>query len=449
MIGGRRWRRARGGAAPRRAAGSVAAVLAVTAAAMRVPLAAQDVAIRGGTVIPVSGPRIENGTVLIRAGKIVAVGADVRVPDGVPVVDATGKFVMPGLIDAMSYFGIGSNDLNETSAPSTPHLRAIEAYYPFGQFGGGESGPPRAEPLLAGGVTTHYIAPADATVIGGQGAVVKAAGARFEDLVLREPAAIDVTLGQRPANTFRERNARPGTRMAVVSHLREQLVRAREYQRRLEDHEALAEPERRTTSRPPLDMGMEALVMLLRQEIPARVQANRTVEIRGALELAEEFGFDLVIDSGIEAHDLAPRLVRQGVAVVLGPTSHPYVSGEEVPDEDEYPDPDERRASRLHEAGVEFAIATFSRSFGSFGPGANRWLLLDAALAAGYGLPEDVTLRAVTLAPARILGVADRVGSLDPGKDGDVIVLDGPPLSVLTWVERVFVDGEEVFTRER
>lgn len=362
-------------------------------------LDAQDVAITGGIVIPVSGPRIENGTVIVREGKIAAVGADLSVPSDVRVIDATGKYVMPGLVDAMSYFGISSGDLNETSAPSTPHLRAIEAYYPFGRFGGGEAGPPHADHLLVGGVTTHYIAPADATVIGGQGAVVNTAGRRFEDLILREPAAIDITLGQRPANTFREKNSQPGTRMAVVSHLREQLMKARDYQRKLDGWQALSAEEQADRQAPARDLGMDALVRLLRREIPARVQANRTVEIRNALDLAEEFGFDVIIDSGIEAIDLADRLADGNVAVVLGPTAHPYVSGEEIPDADEYPDPDERRAALLEESGVKIAIASFSRRFGSLGPaGSNKWLLLDAALAAGYGLPEDAVIRAVTLA---------------------------------------------------
>lgn len=410
----------------------------------------QVVAIQGGTVVPVSGPVIEGGTVLIRDGRIEAVGANVSVPADAEVVDATGRHVLPGLVDAMSYYGISGSDLNETSAPSTPHLRAIEAYYPFGSFSDGEPpATPRSPDLLMGGVTTHYIAPADATVIGGQGAVVKAAGPSWEALVLRDPAAIDMTLGQRPAGTFAEDNRSPGTRMAVIAHLREQLVRAREYQARVDAWNALPESERSTTPPPDRNLGMEALGLLLRGEIPARIQANRTTEIREALRLAEEFGFDLVLDSGISADELADALAARGVPVVLGPISHPFVSGEEIPDRDEYPRPDERRAARLQAAGVDFAIASFSRSFGSLGPsGSGKWLLLDAALAAGYGLTEAQVLRAITLAPAEILGVADRVGSLEPGKDGDVIVLDGPPLSVTTWVERVFVNGTEVFVRE-
>lgn len=399
---------------------------------------AQVVAIRGGTVMPVSSPPIEGGTVLIRDGVIEAVGANVAVPADATVIDATGQWVLPGLVDAMSYYGIAGSDLNETTSPSNPQLRAIEAYYPYGSFSDGEPpAEPRSDDLLSGGVTTHYIAPADATVIGGQGAVVKAAGLTFDDLVLRAPAAIDITLGNRPAGTFRDASRSPGTRMAVIAHLREQLVRAQEYRARAE---ASGEP---SGAR---DLGMEALALMLAGEIPARIQANRTTEIREALEIGEEFGIEVIIDSGISAPLMAADLAQAGVPVVLGPISHPWISGEEIPDRDEYPDPDERRAARLVEAGVEIAIASFSRSFGSLGPaGSGQWLLLDAAMAAGYGLSEAQVLEAVTLAPARVLGVDDRVGSLEVGKDGDVVVLDGPPLSVTSWVVRVFVGGREVW----
>lgn len=437
---------------PLRVLGRVVPIIALLQAAAGIdptPAAAQVVAIQGGTVYPISGPPIEGATVLIRDGDIAEVGADVSVPGGAQVVDATGRHVIPGLVDAMSYYGIAGSDLNETTAPSTPHLRALEAYYPFGSFGDGEPpDSPRSRDLLMGGVTTHYIAPADATVIGGQGAVVKAAATTFDALVLRDPAAIDMTIGQRPADTFSEDNRSPGTRMAVIAHLREQLIRAREYQARVDAWNARPESER--SSLPPArDLGLEALGLLLRGDIPARIQANRTTEIREAMELAEEFGFQFILDSGISADALASELASSGVPVVLGPISHPFVSGEEIPDREEYPRPDERRAARLQDAGVNYAIASFSRSFGSLGPaGSGRWLLLDAAMAAGYGLTEAQVLRAITLSAAEILGVEDRIGSLEPGKDADVVILDGPPLSVTSWVERVFVDGVEVFVRE-
>jgi imidazolonepropionase-like amidohydrolase len=142
------------------------------------------------------------------------------------------------------------------------------------------------------------------------------------------------------------------------------------------------------------------------------------------------------------------ELAAKKIPVVLGPISHPFISGEEIPDLKEYPAPDERNAGWLRQAGVPIAIASYSHGLGGLAqPITAKWLLIDAALAQGYGLAEDEILRAVTLYPAQILGVADRLGSLEVGKDADVIVLDGPPLSMKSWVENVYIGGELVYQR--
>ena len=393
------------------------------------------IAIRGGTVLPVTGPAIPNGTVVIRGGKIVAVGANVTVPAGAEIVDAAGKYVMPGVIDAVSHIGIDANDLNEPTDPMTPQNRAWEAYNPFGTFGSGQVAPLRNREALSGGVTTQYIAPADAQLLGGQGAVVKTAGATLDGVLLREPAAMDMALGTPPKTPARAANRDPFTRMAEAAMLRQLFVKAQEYQRN-------------KTATTPRDLGMEALGRMLRKEIPARIEANNATDIRMALRLAQEFGFDVVIDGGAGAWELKDELVAKKVAVVLGQVSHEYISNEEIPDKQDYPKPDERLAARLTNAGIPTAIATFSRAFGTLAPaGTGKWLLIDAAIAAGYGMTDDQVLRAVTLVPAQILGVANRVGSLEVGKDADVVVLDGPPLSVKTWVQRVYVSGELVYTK--
>jgi imidazolonepropionase-like amidohydrolase len=412
---------------------------AIALVLLSAPLAAQErtIAIRGGTVLPVSGPAIPNGTVVIRGGKIAAVGANVAVPAGAEIVDATGKYVMPGAVDAASYIGRGANDLNEPTDPMTPQNRAWESYNPFGTFGSGQPAPLRNKEALSGGVTTMYIAPADAQLLGGQGAVVKSAGAPLAGVLLREPAAIDIALGTPPKTPARTANRAPFTRMAESAMLRQLFVKAQEYQRNKTANASL-----------PRDLGMEALGRLLKKEIPARIQANNATDIRAALRLAQEFDFDVVIDGGAGAWELRDELARKKVAVVLGQVSHQYVSNEEIPDKQDYPKPDERLAGRLTNAGIPTAMATFSRAFGTLAPaGTGKWLLIDAALAAGYGMTDDQVLKAVTLVPAQILGVADRVGSLEVGKDADVVVLDGPPLSVKTWVQRVYVNGELVYTK--
>lgn len=413
------------------------ALVAVALIAGSVDGQERPIAIRGGTVVPVSGPSIPNGTVVIHRGKIVAVGANVAVPSGAQIVDAKGQYVLPGLVDAMSNLGFDGGDLNEMGDPMTPQNRAWEGYNPFGTFGAGQRQPLRNREALSGGVTTMYIAPADAQVIGGQGAVVKTAAALHSDLLVREPAAMDMTLGTPPKTVARARNRAPFTRMSQVAMIRQTLVRAQEYQRNKEQNPALAK-----------DLGLEALGRLLRKEIPARIQANSPTDIRAALRLADEFGIDVVIDGGAGALDVKTELAARKVPVVLGQVSHPYVSNEEIPDKTDYPEPDEALAAKLTAAGVTTAFGTFSRAFGTLAPaGTGKWLLMDAGIAVGYGLTEAQVLRGVTLTPAEVLGVADRVGSLEAGKDADVILLDGPPLSVLTWVRKAYVGGELVYEK--
>ena len=420
---------------------SLACALAIIAVSLAVPMSAQSdrvIAIKGGTVLTMAGAPIQNGTVLMRGGKITAVGANVQVPAGAEIVDATGKYVMPGLIDAMTSIGIDAADLNEASDPLTPHLRAIESYNPFGNFGEGGIGPIRMSESFSGGVTTMYVAPADTALIGGQGAVVKVAGPNLDAIIVREPAAIDMTLGEQPKKAARSKNRDPATRMAEVAMLRQILIKAQEYER--------ARKEKPTT---PRDLAMEALGKLLRRELPGRIQANSAGDIRSAIALSKEFGFDLIIDGAAAAYEHREELATRRIPVVLGQITHPFVSNDEIPDRTEYPPVDERTPAKLKAAGVKFAIATFSRAFGRLAPGGTgKWLLVDAATAGGYGMSDEDILKAVTINAAEILGVSERIGSLAPGKDADVIVLDGPPLSIKTWVERVYINGELVHTRK-
>jgi imidazolonepropionase-like amidohydrolase len=409
---------------------------------------ANVIAIRGGTVLPISGPAIQNGTVLIRDGKIVAVGTNVDVPRGATMVDAAGKYVMPGLIDAMTYFGIDAQDLSETSDPITPELRIINSYDPTGEGFASGAGPLRAKELLVGGVTAQYVGPGDATIVSGQGAIVKTAGKNLDAITVKEPAAMDLSVGPGPTKTFRAKNRTPNTHSAVVSLLRQAFIRAQEYDRALQLYNGRPESERAKTAPPKRDLGMEALVKVLHKEMPARIQANTITDIRGAMRLSEEFGFDLIINGGAQAYQVKEELAAKKVPVVLGQISHPFISGDEIPDLKEYPAPDERNAGWLQQAGVKVAIASYSHGLGGIASGiTGKFLLIDAALAEGYGMAPAEILKAVTLNPAQILGIADRVGSLEPGKDADVIVLDGPPLSMKSWVERVYVNGELVHLR--
>lgn len=402
-------------------------------------------AIQGGTVLTMAGETIQEGTVLIRDGKIAGVGRTVPVPAGADIIDASGKYVMPGIIDAMTYYGIRPFELNDPSNPLTPQNRAIEAYYPYGDFMRGAAGVQKEGDLISGGVTAAYIAPGSRQVIGGQGAVVKTWGDDFDSMILRESAAMDMTIGE----TAKREQQNPTTRMGIAALLRKALLDAQEFGRSLEAYEQKKAEGDQGAKPPSRNLGNEALLRLLRKEIPARIEVDYLDDIRTAVRLSEEFGFDLILDSGLGAYRIKEILAEKGIPVVLGPPMHPFVAGGEVSmNADLYNLMSEYNAAELVEAGVDIAIGSFGFGFGSFGGATQgRWLLLEAAYATGYGLSDEDALRAVTINAARVLGVEDQIGSLEVGKDADIVVLDGHPLHVKSWVEKVFINGELIYDR--
>ena len=409
--------------------------------------AQQVTAIRGGTVLTMAGPVIENGTVLIRDGKIAEVGPNVRVPGDAEVVDATGKYVMPGIIDAMTYYGIRPYETNDVSDPITPQNRAIQAYYPYGEFMRGTTGVQKDKDLISGGVTTVYIAPGDRQVIGGQGAVVKTWGDDFDGMIVLEPAAMDMTIGE----TAKRDGQNPTTRMGIAALVRKTFLDAQEFVRGMEEYEQKMAEGDQEASAPARNLGKEALRQLLNKDFPARIEVDYLDDIRTALRLADEFDFELILDSGLGAYKIRDELAARGIPVVLGPPTHPFISGGEVSmNADLYNLMSEENAALLVEAGVKIAIGSFGFGFGSFGGATQgRWLLIEAAYATGYGLSDEDALKAVTINAAEILGVDHRIGSLEEGKDADILILDGYPLHVKTWVEKVFINGEMVHDRTR
>ena len=395
-------------------------------------LYAQPIALKGGRIITISDGVISNGTILIDQGKIKAVGKNIKIPKNAEVVDISGKVVMPGLIDAMTYYGIAPEDLNETLKPISPELRIIEAYYPFGNFGDG-SGEIRSDDLLSGGITTIYIAPGDATILGGQGAVVQTAAPSFEEMILQAPSAIDITLGSKPGKINRKDNRTPVTKMAAISQLRETFIKAQEYLNKDDN---------------PRNLSMESIGLMLDRKIPVRIQANSPGDIRSAMNLASEFKFDLIIDGGASSDMYIDEIVRKKIPVILGPVSHPYISGDEIPELSEYPSIDEGLAGRLDRAGVKVGFGSYSYGLGSLAKGiTGKWLLIDAAISTGYGMSEESVLRSLTLSAAEILNIENQVGSIEVDKKADLIVLNGDPLSIKTWVEQVYISGSLVYSK--
>jgi imidazolonepropionase-like amidohydrolase len=378
-------------------------------------------AIVGGRVIPVAGAPIEDGVVLVNDGRVEAVGRDVRVPDGAEWVGAAGKVVLPGLVDAHTHLGVheeaegwAGQDTNEMTEPVTPQVRALDAINPA-DLGFADA--------VAGGVLTVNVNPGSGNPIGGQAAAVRSAGRTVDDMVLRAPSGLKSALGENPKRVYGDRKQLPSTRLGTAAVIRDALVKARNYLDKL-DRGDDPPPER--------DLRWEALGLVLSGEIPWRQHCHRADDIATALRLADEFGYRLVIDHGTEAVLLADRLAERDVPVLIGPllTSRSKV---------ELRNRSLTNPGRLAAAGVELGIITDHPVVPI------HLLAVQAALAVREGLDPAAALRAVTLAPARVLGLDDRLGSLEPGKHATLCVWSGDPLDARSRVEAARIEGRQVF----
>jgi imidazolonepropionase-like amidohydrolase len=386
------------------------------------------VAITGGRVVPISGPPVENGTVLIENGKIAAVGADVKVPDGADVIDAAGKWVLPGFIEAHGHVGVheeaegwAGSDTNEMTDPVTAHVRALDAINPA-DLGFRDA--------IAGGVLAVNVNPGSGNPIGGQTCAIKCWGRTVDEMLLRAPAGLKSALGENPKRVYGEQKKTPSTRLGVAAVIRAAFVEAANYLQKQEAEQAKLENERKPVDR---DLKLEALGMVLRREIPWRQHCHRADDIATALRIADEFGYELVIDHGTEAHLVADLLAAKGIPVIIGPL---FTTRSKV----ELRNRSLANPGKLAAAGVTIAITTDHPVVPI------NFLVHQASLSVKHGLDPEIALQALTINPARIIGVADRLGSLEPGKDADIVIWSGDPLDVMNRVERAFLDGREIYS---
>lgn len=383
-------------------------------------------AIINGKVYTMAGPVLENGTILIEAGKITAVGANITVPAGAEIINAHGKFVMPGIIDAHTHIGIFEEgigfegaDGNEMTNPVTPHLRALDAINPADTAFQG---------AVAGGVTSLMVAPGSANVIGGQVLAMKTWGKVVDDMIIQEPLGLKIAFGENPKRVYSGQKKAPSTRMAVASILRENLVAARNYMAKLE--KAKTDPEKA----PDRDLKMEILVKVLNKEIPLRAHAHRADDITTAIRIAEEFDVNICIEHCTEGHLIADFLAAKGIPAIIGPT---LGSRSKV----ELMNMTFKTPGILHKAGVKVALTSDHPVFPV------QQLPIEAALAHKDGLPEEEALKAITINAAEITGIAHRVGSIEVGKDADIVIFSGHPFAWTTRVEKTLIDGEIVYER--
>ena len=366
------------------------------------------IAIVNGTVHTVSQGVLDPGTILIDdEGLITAIGPDLELAGGVEVIDASGLNVFPGFVDAHTHLGIWEEgvgraflDGNEATDPITPHVRALDAINPRDQ---GLADARRA------GVTTACVTPGSANAICGQAVIIKTAGEIVDRMVVRQPAGLKMALGENPKSVYKPRDKMPSTRMGTAALIRETLVKTQNYLDK--QAKAAEDPDK---DPPDEDLKLEAVALALRGELPARIHAHRADDILTALRLGEEFGLQVVVEHCTEGHKVAGELAGAGVPALVGPTlgSRSKVELREL----SFATPGE-----LARAGVTVALI----SDHPFVP--IQYLPLCGGLAMREGLDEETALRAMTLTPAEILGVADRVGSLEPGKDADLAIYQGHP----------------------
>jgi imidazolonepropionase-like amidohydrolase len=398
--------------------------LLLSLALLGTPLSAQTVAITNARIYTIAGPVIERGTLIIRNGKIAAVGADVAVPTGARVIDGTGKMVTPGLLDSSTGLGTveidaddPSNDRSVTGDRVTAAFNVADNLNPFSTL---------LPVTRVEGITRAVVAPGNgSTIIAGQGVLIDLGGQGLAVSIERNPVAMFAVLGEAGAGRA------GGSRAAAILRLREALQDARDY---ANNRTAFENAQRRDYALSRLDL--EALLPVIRGALPLVINVNRASDILAALRVAREFNLRLIVSGAAEGWLVARELAAANVPVIINPMVNiPGMEALGITLEN---------AARLHAAGANVVFASFDSHN-------SRNIKQLAGNAVSYGMPYDAALRAMTLNPARLWGIAERYGTLEAGKDADVVVWSGDPLELTTVVEHVFINGRAVpdDTRQR
>ena len=385
------------------------------------------IAITGGRVVPVTSEPIEGGVVLIEGGKITAVGAagDVTVPEGAEIIDATGKWVTPGVVEAHGHIGIdeeangpAGDDTNEMTQPTTPGVRALDA------INIDDEG---FRDALAGGVTTAVIKPGSGNVIGGRTCAIKTWGGRtIDEQVIKAEVSVKAALGENPKRVYGGKDKMPSTRLGVAYVMRTAFVKAQNYAAKRAAAEEKGEPFER-------DLELETLAAVLDGTLVWDQHTHRHDDIATAIRLSEEFGYKLVVNHGTEGGKLRDVLVEKDIPVIYGPilTSRSKV---------ELRDRGINNFVEMANAGVKLAITTDHPVVPI-----DR-LVLQGILCVREGAEHQTVLEALTINPAEMLGLDDRIGSLEVGKDADVVVWSGDLLESQERAEKVLIDGKLVYS---
>ncbi|BEP27916.1 amidohydrolase [Helicovermis profundi] len=382
--------------------------------------------IKNGKIITMEGEILEKASLLIEDGKIKEIGLNISEEDAKEVIDASGKLVLPGFVEAHCHLGMWEDaigfegaDGNEMTNPITPELRAIDAINPMDRT---------FEEALEGGVTSCATGPGSANVIGGQFAAIKTYGKRIDDMIIKAPLAMKCAFGENPKRVYSDKKTSPNTRMAIASELRNTLFKAFEYRDKLE------EGKKDSSKKPGFDFKMHSLLPLVNGEIPLKAHAHRADDILTSIRIAKEFNLGLTLDHCTEGHLIADELVKEGYNAIVGPSFGDRSKFELKNLTFDTP-------SILSKAGVKIAIMTDSPVVPL------QYLPLLASLAVKNGLDEMEALKAITINAAQIIGIDDKVGSLKVGKDADVVIWDNHPFDIMSSVEYTIINGKIVYNK--
>ena len=386
-------------------------------------------AIIHGKIKTMEAQEQEDGFVLIENGRIVAVGDMETCDPGIlqdkkriQVIDAKGNLVMPGLIEAHCHMGITEekkgmegDDCNENVDPITPYLRAIDAINPMDAA---------FNDAIKAGITSAMIGPGSANVVGGQFAFVKTHGRCIDRMIVKAPAAMKVAFGENPKVNYAGQNVSPSTRMAIAAMLREELSKAKEYEKQKQKDPEMSP-----------DFRYECWLPVLRREIPLKAHAHRTDDILTAVRIAKEFGLRMTLDHCSEGHLILEELKEAGFPAIVGPD---MASRNKI----EVKNMAFKTAGLMSGQGILTAVTT------DHPVSMIQFLPICAGLAVKEGMLPEEGLRAITISAAKICGVDDRVGSLAVGKDGDVVIFDGNPMEVFTRTLCTIIEGKIVYYDE-
>ncbi|WP_042277606.1 amidohydrolase [[Clostridium] dakarense] len=382
--------------------------------------------IKNGTINTVTNGIIK-GDILIEDGKIKEIGQNLEIPSDVETIDANGKQIFPGFIDAHTHLGLWEDgmgfegaDGNEETDPITPQLNPIDGINPMDK---------NFKEALQGGITAVCTTPGSANVMGGQCIAIKTFGRRIDNMVIKNPVASKIAFGENPKSCYGRDEKMPQTRMAIASLLRENLKKAEEY---LDEIELYMEHE--DHDKPEYDIRMESLIPVLKKEIPFKVHAHRADDIFTAIRIAKEFDVDITLDHCTEGHLIAEDLLEEGYPTIVGPSlsERSKIELRNLTFE---------TAGILSNTGVNVSLTTDHPVIPV------QYLPVCAGIAVKHGMKKDEAIKAMTINPAKTLGIDDKVGSIEVGKDADIVIWDGSPLEIQSNVLFTIINGKIVYKK--